>query len=378
MDRKSFAHSGRRGGITVLAAAFLVIVSIFLAFSIDYGYLVVTESELQNAADAGAMSGAKALKHGRAAAIQAAKNWGNKNKAAGRHVAITDADVIVGKWDSQAAAFFPLASDSTETANAVQVTCQRAEDRGTALNLFFTPIWGVESANVQALATAVSPSTVGTKLLIDEEVIDTDVPSIETLASQMGRSPADLLNPRGLNAGKQRGGIDWVWEDNFLDLPKETVLHLPTGQGTSYDNNDAGLFEITHPAFPFRTNPSFMEFLTNQLPFSSLGQLDPLVGVTPMTSASMLASLVDPDFIHVSPVFKSDISTLNMANGVPQVNALGERRGLLAFKIMCLGQDVDGSGSVLPMLVIRTVDPHTISPSKLGPSGVSSGTKLVQ
>ncbi len=77
---------------------------------------------------------------------------------------------------------------------------------------------------------------------------------------------------------------------------------------------------------------------------------------------------MDPDFIHVSPVTKGDTNVLNPVvtplspvNGVPAVNALGLRRGLLAFKIIAVGIDPDGpGGSVLPNLIIEVVAPSTV------------------
>ena len=39
---------------------------------------------------------------------------------------------------------------------------------------------------------------------------------------------------------------------------------------------------------------------------------------------------------------------------------LGERRGLVAFKIIGVGQDPDGSGAVLPNLIFEIVDPIDI------------------
>ncbi len=60
---------------------------------------------------------------------------------------------------------------------------------------------------------------------------------------------------------------------------------------------------------------------------------------------------------------KSDHSGLNDipieglpdVDGIPAVNANGERRGLLAFKIIDSGDDP--SGSVLPTLTFEFVDP---------------------
>ncbi len=102
---------------------------------------------------------------------------------------------------------------------------------------------------------------------------------------------------------------------------------------------------------------------------------------------SIYDSYVNPDFVHVSPVFKSDVSLLNPVGGVPggtpAVNALGERRGLVAFKIIGVGADPDGAGSVLPNLIIEIVDPatidlNTVQPSSGGGGVVAGAVQLVQ
>jgi Flp pilus assembly protein TadG len=383
----------RRGAVVVLSAAFLIVTIAFLALSIDWGYIVVSESELQNAADAGAMSGARALTNGREAAILAAKNWAGRNVAAGQAVALADEDVEIGRWDTDAATFTVVPPNSTDPTNAVRVTCRRTTARGNPIKLFFAPVIGTESADLSVSAIAKRPRGVGTRFLIDDEMIDKDIPAIEELAKRLGRDVEKLLTPRGFNQGKKYGSGNWTWEDNFLDLPAGETLSLPTGQGTSYSNNDAGLFDIDHPDFPFQDDASFMDFLK----YSESGgdsskwgtdnssikkQLDPLRGVSPVTDGGSYESFVNPDFVHVSPVTYSDVSTLNMSNGVPQVNAKGLRRGLIAFKIIAVGPDRDGGGSVLPELVVEIVDPATISPNDLKAPGKnrsgSSKVRLVQ
>src|SRR5260370_40779784 len=51
----------RRGAIAPLCALLLVPLLAMLAFAIDTGYMCLTETELQNAADAAALAGANAL-----------------------------------------------------------------------------------------------------------------------------------------------------------------------------------------------------------------------------------------------------------------------------------------------------------------------------
>lgn len=145
----------QRGAIAVWAACCLVVAIAFLAFAVDWGYIVVTESELQNAADAGALSGARALPEGRPAAITAAQTWAGKNVAAGRSVmTLASEDVEVGLWDADTATFQVLAASSTEAPNAVRVTCRRTTSRGNALKLFFAPVIGTSHAQLTASAVA--------------------------------------------------------------------------------------------------------------------------------------------------------------------------------------------------------------------------------
>ena len=127
-------HRQRRGAITVLAAFFLIVVMAFLAFAVDWGHVTVTESELQNAADAGALSGARALPDGRVAAVAAAQLWAGKNVAAGQQVAtVASEDVEIGLWDDETALFTMLPANSSESPNAVRVTCRRMAARGSQL-----------------------------------------------------------------------------------------------------------------------------------------------------------------------------------------------------------------------------------------------------
>jgi Flp pilus assembly protein TadG len=146
----------RQGAIAVLAAFCMALVLVFLAFSVDWGYLTVTESDLQNAADAGALSGARALPDGRSAAIAAAQDWAARNFAAGESVGTSvSEDIEIGLWETGTATFTILPDDASESPNAVRVTCRRTAARGNAVNLFFAPLIGTDSADVEASAIAI-------------------------------------------------------------------------------------------------------------------------------------------------------------------------------------------------------------------------------
>ena len=95
---------------------------------------------------------------------------------------------------------------------------------------------------------------------------------------------------------------------------------------------------------------------------------DPL-DVEPVSDPAYYPSLVDPYQILVSPVWKSDISDTD-----PGVNAKGERRGLLAYKIIGVTP-----GLYLPNLLIEIVSPANIDLDDVFPLGSTSAkTLLVQ
>jgi Flp pilus assembly protein TadG len=149
----SYLRKSRRGAITVWAAICITMVMGFVAFALDLGYMVLTDSELQNAADAAALSAAQAYSNGTNASIAAAQLWASRNTAAGTPVAVSSSDVVFGKWDGTKASFTVLPSNSTSI-NAVKVTCQRSTARGNALKLFFAPVIGTKTSSLSRSAIA--------------------------------------------------------------------------------------------------------------------------------------------------------------------------------------------------------------------------------
>ncbi len=289
-------------------------------------------------------------------------------------------DVVLGNWNADTHTFTP--AGGSICVNAVQVITRRSQANGNPAELFLARILGFYDTDVSAQSVATFGGACGggaTRFLIDDEMIDSDVPVIEDVAAQAGLPPDQLISD---NDG------DW-FIDLFQHMPLgDKTIELPTGQV-----GDEGLFDIDHPAWPFSdtSTPSFTDFLN----FNEDGSwrqdlvpksmLDPLVGVSAIGDGSVYPSFVDPNFVHVSPVFVSDVSLLNPVGGVPDgtpaVNALGLRRGLLAFKIIAVGIDPDGDGSVLPNLVLEIIDPSTIDLNTLQPPGggvVAGGIQLVQ
>lgn len=153
--QKISQRPNRRGAIAILAALMIVVTFAFVAFSIDFGYIAVTKSELQNAADAAALSGARTLPQGRQAAIDAAQLWASRNRAAGQAVStVVTQDIEIGRWDDLTNSFVVIAATSNELPTAVRVTTRRTSARGNPLSLFFGQVLGRKFTDVFAVSVA--------------------------------------------------------------------------------------------------------------------------------------------------------------------------------------------------------------------------------
>ena len=93
-----------------------------------------------------------------------------------------------GSWDENAGTF---SISNSANANAVRVT---AVQQNAAL--FFGALFGKADAGVSASAIAMK-SGGGARFLIDDEGIDTHVPTIENLAAPYGVTPETIELPTG-------------------------------------------------------------------------------------------------------------------------------------------------------------------------------------
>src|SRR5688572_10078737 len=334
----------RRGQSLVLVAVMLVGLLAVAALAVDLGSLLQVRAQLQGVANASALAAAQELPsefNARAVAQQ----YATQNDATHGVVVAAD-EVVVGNWDGLGN-FTPGALPT----NAVRVVARRTSSRSNPVLLFFARVLGMQTADVAAWATATSGGSVGeealTRFIIDEEIFkDPAKKTLEDLAATMNKS------------------FDWITRDNngdwFIDIPPGTRLKVPTGQ-----TGDEGLFDIGHEAFPFQDGePSFEDFLNYNEDSGSWrynliekAMLDPLLGVNRVSHNHLYDDFVNPGKCQVSPVYKSDVSALNSQNGVPAVNALGWRNGVLAFSLDSIAEDPDGVGSVLPRVWITVCDP---------------------
>jgi len=174
MSTQRARRDERRGNVVVLTAFMIVAMCAFLAFAIDYGYLLTARTELQRAADTAAMAacwelidGAPLTGNGDMSAAVYDARTSAVNYAALNLVCTTgpivdpnagnDADggVVVGAfydWANPNSSIDPNADPSTY--NAVQVRVNRTLNENGEVPFFFAQVLGITSAPAQAQATA--------------------------------------------------------------------------------------------------------------------------------------------------------------------------------------------------------------------------------
>lgn len=148
----------RHGAIAVLAAVTMVVFLVMLAFSIDYGYLLASRSELQRAADAAALAAVQDL-------IPAAD--GSQNIATARaslrsyvrdnldnsSFAVPDSDIETGRFDTDSI-YSGVSLLNSGIHDTVRVTLRRDGANNPLVSLFFARALGVSNAPIQVTATA--------------------------------------------------------------------------------------------------------------------------------------------------------------------------------------------------------------------------------
>ena len=175
MNRK---HCGKRhGGIAVMTCLLLPLILGMVAFAVDMSWLVLTRSELQNAADSAALAGACRLgdnyvlfslptqtpankttliSNAVSTAKSAAKAYAAANAAGGvTSLTLLDSDIDVGYTDS-AGVYTSNSANAKLYPNTIKVTMRRDGTANTSLNMFFAPAIGVPTLDVQAKTAAMA------------------------------------------------------------------------------------------------------------------------------------------------------------------------------------------------------------------------------
>lgn len=146
----SLKRPSRRGAVVVLAALVMSLMVGLLAFAVDIGYVALSRTQLQAAADSAALAGAASTNLPRADMETVTKRFADANMAAGRKVQLQSSDIEYGTWDTAARSFTPSATPG----NAVRVTVRTDDTAGGKTRLFFARIYNVDAVNQKASAVA--------------------------------------------------------------------------------------------------------------------------------------------------------------------------------------------------------------------------------
>lgn len=157
-----------RGAVAVMVALTMTVLLAMAAGALDIGHSLVAKNELQNAADAGALAGARTLglqyegmtpaamatyqlSGGDAAAIiSAVQSTSVLNAAAGVNVTVNAADIQIGLWNSATRTFTPTVNQP----RSVRVITRRDGTANGPISTFLARVVGITSVNVIASATA--------------------------------------------------------------------------------------------------------------------------------------------------------------------------------------------------------------------------------
>ena len=163
----------RRGGIAPLTALLLIPLLGLVAFAVDMGWIVLTQSDLQNTADSAALAAAGQMMNGyvqynlpnqganqptilntaEAGARASAKQFAGLNAAGGvSSLTLMDGDIQFGFTD--AGGNYTAWSAGAPYPNTVKVTVRRDSSANTPLGLFFGPVLGMSTVNLNATAAA--------------------------------------------------------------------------------------------------------------------------------------------------------------------------------------------------------------------------------
>jgi Flp pilus assembly protein TadG len=172
MQYKSQSTSHRRGAVAPLTAILIVFILGMVAFAVDMGYIVQTKEELESAADSAAMAGAGKLRDYEVqyyfsankpafattasnSATSEAQKFGQKNNGGGVNLVVNTSDISVGYLASPPWQNSFQSTPANSMPNCVQVTTRRDRNVSTgSLALFFAPVLGISTIDLQAKATA--------------------------------------------------------------------------------------------------------------------------------------------------------------------------------------------------------------------------------
>jgi len=164
----------QRGNVLVFVAVSLTLFFMFLALSVDIGWIMLTKSELQSAADSAALAGAAQLAEGNLdLARDFSQDFSSYNTAAKESIAVdrnnendVDGGIVVGYLENPLDLEEPLQTEGVSRYNSVQVETLRSAEINGPLQTFLGFFTGLEEVSIRTQATAT----------FDDRVIGFDAP----------------------------------------------------------------------------------------------------------------------------------------------------------------------------------------------------------
>jgi len=162
-------HLRYRGIAYIWVAIFLLLFILLVGLTLDTAKVLLVAHQLQNAADAAALAGARVIKLDQAEARDRALAIALANIAYGDAVLLNrnednnpDGDIVVGRYSRDGQMFTP----DTTAPNAMKVVARRTETSlGGPIPLTFGPIAKVETSNVARYAIAMASGGTGAGII---------------------------------------------------------------------------------------------------------------------------------------------------------------------------------------------------------------------
>jgi hypothetical protein len=193
--------SARRGHIAVLAVVLFVAFLAVVALGVDVGYMYSVKTELQRAADAGALAAANALVDGEEAADEAARDIVGLNAVGAHSLAGDDVSVEFGEWNDLSGTFAVGGS----TPSAVRVLVENPNPA-----LFFARIFGRDDFDTAAQAVATySPRDI--QIVLDFSASMSDDSELKSVG-ELGTSTVEgyLADMYGDLGSPTYGSMTWI------------------------------------------------------------------------------------------------------------------------------------------------------------------------
>ena len=164
--RRIPTHRRRRGAIVVLVAASLMLLLAMVAFAVDIGAVLTVKTDMQRAADAGALAAAQRLApdedgdQNQQAAIAAAHQLvaSNMQLVGAADFQVDADDIDIGSYNAETIYAGNAQIQNQGQANVVRVTLRRDGVLNARAPLFFGRVLGFQDAALQVSATATLPS----------------------------------------------------------------------------------------------------------------------------------------------------------------------------------------------------------------------------